>query len=231
MEFGIGFFKVRTGIFLVMTFVSVVFAAALSVEVFLTDDKADPSQRNFVGVFIFADALTAILMPALLIVQFRPWLDAARLLFLLLMHFGIAVLFTVWNPSFQCTADTYAELKECQSVNTAILVCGWVLPAMLIWYSAFLAVMHYWRKDHPAPEPVEKRLSDLPMMLPSRRPSVRRPSVAPSFAALATPVTAPATPVAGPSTPNIVSLVVGRSHTNIIFPADIGTAGSAWKAL
>ncbi|KAI9065103.1 hypothetical protein FKP32DRAFT_1568428 [Trametes sanguinea] len=187
MEFGPGFFKVRTGIFLIMTFISVVFAAALSVEVFLTDGKADPSQRNFVGVFIFADALTAILMPALLIVQFRPWLDAARLLFLLLTHFGTAILFTVWNPSFRCTADTYAELKQCQSVNTAILVCGWVLPAMLIWYSAFLAVMYYWRKDHPAPEPIEKRLSDLPMMLPSRRPSIRRPSMARSFATPATP--------------------------------------------
>ncbi|CDO72880.1 hypothetical protein BN946_scf185002.g65 [Trametes cinnabarina] len=106
MEFGRAFFKVRTGVFLVTTFVSVVFAVLLSVEAFLTDDTADPSQRNFVGVFIFADALTAILMPALLIAQFRPWLDAARLLLLLLTHFGMAILFTVWNPSFRCPADS-----------------------------------------------------------------------------------------------------------------------------
>ncbi|OJT14616.1 hypothetical protein TRAPUB_8862 [Trametes pubescens] len=39
--------------------------------------------------------------------------------------------------------------------------------------------MYYWRKDHPPTDSPEKRLSDLPMMIPSRRPSLRRPSVAP----------------------------------------------------
>ncbi|KAI8998479.1 hypothetical protein BD414DRAFT_475187 [Trametes punicea] len=163
-----------------MTFVSLVWTILLCVEVFLLDEQSDPSQRNFVGVFIFVDAFTAILLPVLLIVPFRPWLDAARFLFLLLAHLGTAILFTVWNPSFRCPTETNAEHDRCQSVNLVIMICGWVIPALLIWYSAFLGLMYYWRKEHPLPECVERRASDLPMMLPSRRASTKRPSIAPT---------------------------------------------------
>ncbi|EIW60054.1 uncharacterized protein TRAVEDRAFT_145096 [Trametes versicolor FP-101664 SS1] len=176
MELGRAFFKVRAAVFGVMMLVSLLWTILLSVEVFVLYDQSDTAQRNFVGVLIFINALTAILLPALLLVQFRPWLDAARLLFLLLAQFGTAALFTSWNPTFQCPTE---NTKRCQSVNLAILICSWVIPAMLTWYSAFLAVMYYWRKDHPPTDSPEKRLSDLPMMIPSRRPSLRRPSVAP----------------------------------------------------
>ena len=46
----------------------------------------------------------------------------------------------------------------------------------MVWYSAFLAVMYRLRVKFATPEQKqddsEKRLSELPMMLPSRRPSV-----------------------------------------------------------
>ncbi|KAI0673047.1 hypothetical protein C8Q78DRAFT_1123016 [Trametes maxima] len=187
MDFGRGFFRVRAAVFGVMMLVSLLWTILLSVEVFLLYDKSDASQRNFVGVLIFINALTAMLLPALLIVQFRPWLDAARLLFLILAHFGVGGLFTAWQSSFKCPTESNAEHDRCRSINLAIMICSWVVPALLTWYSAFLAVMYYWRRDHPKPANVEKHLSDLPMMLPSRKPSLRRPSVA------------PVSPAAGPS--------------------------------
>ncbi|KAH9857069.1 hypothetical protein C2E23DRAFT_371903 [Lenzites betulinus] len=178
MEFGRAFFKVRTISFLVTTLISLLWTSLLSVEVFILYDQSDSSQRNFVGVLIFINALTAILLPALLIVQFRPWLDAARLLFLLLANFGIAGLFSAQNSSFECPIQD-AENKVCRSVNLAIMICSWVVPALLVWYSTFLAAMYYWRRDHPPMDSPEKRLSDLPIMVPSRRPSLRRPSLTP----------------------------------------------------
>ncbi|KAI0636798.1 hypothetical protein C8Q77DRAFT_525173 [Trametes polyzona] len=176
MEFGRAFFKVRSIAFVVTTFISLLWTILLSVEVFVLYDRSDASQRNFVGVLIFINALTAILLPALLIVAFRPWLDAARLLLLLLAHF--AGLFTARFSSFRCPIQN-EEAKQCRTFNLVIMICSWVVPALLVWYSAFLAVMYYWRRDHPSSESPEKRLSDLPMMIPSRRPSTRRPSIAP----------------------------------------------------
>lgn len=34
--------------------------------------------------------------------EFRPWLDAARMFFLLSSNIGIAAFFTYYNPKFQC---------------------------------------------------------------------------------------------------------------------------------
>ncbi|KAI0831487.1 hypothetical protein BC628DRAFT_1353882 [Trametes gibbosa] len=178
MEFGRAFFKVRTVSFLVTMLVSLLWTALLSVEVFLLYDQSDPAQRDFVGVLIFINALTAILLPSLLIVRFRLWLDAARLLFLLLANFGIAGLFTARSSTFECPLQ-HIENKLCRSVNLAIMICSWLVPALLVWYSAFLAAMYYWRRDHPPMDSPEKRLSDLPIMVPSRRPSLRRPSLTP----------------------------------------------------
>ncbi|KAI0372831.1 hypothetical protein BV20DRAFT_1034104 [Pilatotrama ljubarskyi] len=230
MQFGPGFFKVRTIAFVVLLLVSLLWTVLLSVEVFMLYDKSDPSQRNFVGVFIFTNALTAVLMPALLIVQFRPWLDAARLFLLLLVHFGTAILFTIWNSSFVCPND---QRRQCQSVNLAIMICSWVVPALLVWYSAFLAVMYYWRRDHPPSESLEKRLSDLPMMLPSRRTSTRRPSVTPAVSARSSDNRAsnsasqlsrpswlafPPTPVASTSrTPPQRGVPAGSVHESAVF--------------
>ncbi|KAI0362303.1 hypothetical protein OH77DRAFT_1390131 [Trametes cingulata] len=230
MQFGPGFFKVRTIAFVVLCLVSLLWTTLLSVELFVLYDKSDPSQRNFVGVFIFINALTAILMPALLIVQFRPWLDAARLFFLLLVHFGTAILFTTWNSTFMCPTE---ERTRCRDVNLAIMICSWVVPALLVWYSAFLTVMYYWRKEHPPTEELEKRLSDLPMMLPSRRTSTRRPSVAPtvsgrssdnrasnSVSQLSRPswLAYPSTPVASSSrAPPQRSVPAGPVHESTVF--------------
>ncbi|KAI0780757.1 hypothetical protein BD413DRAFT_499918 [Trametes elegans] len=91
-----------------------------------------------------------------------------------------------------------AEYRQCRSVNLAIMVCNWVIPGLLIWYAVFLGVMYFWRKEFPAEESAGKRLSDLPMMLPSRRPSTRRPSIL-SAALRPAPVAVPEARSSNPS--------------------------------
>ncbi|TBU45737.1 hypothetical protein BD309DRAFT_917299 [Dichomitus squalens] len=179
MELSPGFRRVRTGVFALTTFVSVLWVVLLSVEIFVLYDRSDAAQRNLVAILIFTNAITAIMLPVLSIFQFRAWLDAARLLFLLMIHIGTALLFTIWNATFQCPADA-SQRRDCRSVNIAIVACAWVVPFLLIWYAAFLAVTYrMWHNDRKKPdeELSEKRLSELPMMLPSSR----RPSLGPEM--------------------------------------------------
>jgi hypothetical protein len=86
-------------------------------------DTSDPSERPspsqypfnalifrstgpIVAVMLLTNTITLIMLLILLILQFRPWLDAARVLFLLLAHTGVAGTFALWNPSFQCPTSS-----------------------------------------------------------------------------------------------------------------------------
>ncbi|KAM5531029.1 hypothetical protein V8D89_015301 [Ganoderma adspersum] len=171
MALSAGVRLVRAWVFAVTTFVSFLWVILLCVEISVLYDQSDPAQMNLVGILIFINAVTAVMLPLLAILPFRPWLDAARLLFLLLVHIGTALLFTLWDPTFSCPSEP-SQFTVCHSVNIAILVCSWVVPTFLVWYAAFLAVSwRLWHEDQKqllAEEP-EKRLSELPMMLPSNR--------------------------------------------------------------
>ncbi|PIL24153.1 hypothetical protein GSI_13906 [Ganoderma sinense ZZ0214-1] len=139
MALSAGFRLVRTWVFAVTTFVSFLWVVLLCVEIFALYDQSDSAQRSLVGVLIFINAVTAVMLPVLAILPFRPWLDAARLLFLLLVHIGTALLFTLWDSTFSCPSEPVS----------------WRL----------------WHEDQKQmlEEEPEKRLSELPMMLPSNR--------------------------------------------------------------
>ncbi|KAH9945961.1 uncharacterized protein BXZ73DRAFT_72845 [Epithele typhae] len=171
-----GFYKARAWVFSIGTLLSLTWTILLSVELFVLFDSSDPTQRNLVGVLILVNALTAITLPCLMLVTFRPWLDGARLLLLLFAQVGPAILFSAWNGTFVCPRPA-PQRATCANINTVILILSWVVPMLLVWYSAYLAVMYCLR---PKPtkimvtewEDPEKRLSELPMMVPSsRRPS------------------------------------------------------------
>ncbi|KAI1794529.1 hypothetical protein LXA43DRAFT_995415 [Ganoderma leucocontextum] len=171
MALSAGFRMVRAWVFAVTTFISLLWVILLCVEIFMLYDQSDAAQRNLVGVLIFINAVTAVMLPVLSILPFRPWLDAARLLFLLLVHIGTALLFTIWVATFSCPSEP-SQSKVCHDVNVAIVVCSWVVPTFLVWYAAFLAVSwRLWHEDQKQmlEEASEKRLSELPMMLPSNR--------------------------------------------------------------
>ncbi|KAI0807408.1 hypothetical protein C8Q74DRAFT_1227490 [Fomes fomentarius] len=184
MAYSRGFNIVRTWILVIATVLSLVWTALLSAEIFVLYDRSDRAQRNLVGVMIFVNAVTATMPLVLLILEFRPYLDGARLAFLLTAHFGAALLFTLFNPTFMCPTES-SQRTICRNVNLAITVCSWILPALLAFYAAFLAVMYHSKQTDPAPkltsgpdcDPREKHMSDLPIM----NPASRRPSTVPSM--------------------------------------------------
>ncbi|KAJ7470653.1 regulator of Vps4 activity in the MVB pathway-domain-containing protein [Mycena latifolia] len=89
---------------------------------------------------LLTDTLTLIMLLVLLILEFRAWLDAARMLFLMLAHIGIAAAFAFWNPSFHCPTSTPDSEGVCRLLNLYILVASWIIPVLLIIYAAGLAL-------------------------------------------------------------------------------------------
>jgi len=84
------------------------------------------------------------LIPLRLLVKFRTWLDAARLLLLLICHIGMATSFAIWNPSISCPDDTPESLRVCQLLNVYIIIASWVAPLLLTLYGIGLAT-YAWR--------------------------------------------------------------------------------------
>jgi len=152
--------KIRTAAFSLMMLTSLSWSAVLIVELFLRWDISDKSQRDLVLILILINSSTSIMLPVLLIMQFKVWWDGVRVFFLLIFHIGTAVLFTVWNPTFLCSAGD----NDCRRVNMYILVGSWINPALLLLYLVCLTTMLYWRKQVSALP--EKRVSELPMMSP-----------------------------------------------------------------
>jgi len=129
-------------------------------------------ERSLVLVILLTNTITVIALPVLMLLQFRPWLDAARFLFLLVAHIGTAVAFTVWNPNFTCPEQTPDEEGECKLINMCILLANWVVPAFLVSYALGLALMVYRQSafsklsfEHDE-EATMGRGSILPMMKP-----------------------------------------------------------------
>ncbi|KIK97496.1 hypothetical protein PAXRUDRAFT_824889 [Paxillus rubicundulus Ve08.2h10] len=104
---------------------------------------SDATDRSLMTVFVLTDTTTIIMLPILLLVEFRVWLDAARLFLLLVAQTGSATAFTYWNPQIQCPDQTTDEMGVCKLINAYTLMTCWVIPAILVLYSTYFAIMIY----------------------------------------------------------------------------------------
>ncbi|KAI0341795.1 hypothetical protein BDW22DRAFT_274125 [Trametopsis cervina] len=147
MEPGPIFMKLRAIAFSCMLFVGLVWLVLLSVELFLRWDISDPAQRSLVVVFVMIETVTVILLPAMLIVPFRVWLDATRMLALVLAHYGVAIAFTVKNASFVCPDQTLDDDGVCELIDTYIMLGSWVIPGLLLAYLIGFCTLIYRRRN------------------------------------------------------------------------------------
>ncbi|KAJ7098031.1 hypothetical protein B0H15DRAFT_823841 [Mycena belliarum] len=160
------FLKIRAIAFSLIIFFSLLWTTLLSVYLYYEWDTSDPAERPIVAVMIFTDTLTLIMLLVLLILEFKAWLDAARLLFLMLAHIGSAAVFAFWNPSFQCPTSSPDAEGICRLLNLYILVASWLIPVLLILYAVGLAIAMVRASRHNEP-PMLERDSILPMMRPT----------------------------------------------------------------
>ncbi|KAI0724057.1 hypothetical protein C8T65DRAFT_93929 [Cerioporus squamosus] len=166
-----GFKRVRTSIFSLTLFLSLAWLSFLCVEKFMLEDSSDPNQKGLVWVLIVANFITVLMMPILLLLEFKHYVDAARMGLLLVLHIGPSAFFVAWRPGFSCPT-TPSKHELCQNVNLAIMIGNWIVPALLVFYSGFLAAVYYAGHVEPAiqaeaPRSHEKHLSELPMQIPA----------------------------------------------------------------
>ncbi|KAI0273570.1 hypothetical protein BC834DRAFT_854422 [Gloeopeniophorella convolvens] len=138
------FLKLRVIMFSLTTIICLVWAILLSCVLFIRWDLSSSAERSFVTLFLVIDAMTTIILPVLLLVKFRTWLDGARLLFLLTCHLGLAASFAAWTPTISCPDDTPDDHGVCQLLNVYIIMASWVPPFLLITYGCCLAT-YTWR--------------------------------------------------------------------------------------
>jgi len=173
------FLKIRAIAFSLILCISLLWVTLLCVYMYLEWDVIDSDERLIIAVMLLMNTLTMIMLLILLILPFRAWLDAARFLFLLLAHIGIASTFAFWSPQFHCPTSTPDLEGVCRLLNLYILVASWVIPVLLVIYSSGLALVMV-RSSRQSNTPTMERESILPMMRPgdSRGVFSYSPSVA-----------------------------------------------------
>ncbi|KAH7923525.1 hypothetical protein BV22DRAFT_1196658 [Leucogyrophana mollusca] len=180
MEPSAVFLKVRSSAFVCIISFSFLWIVLLSVEMFTRWDISDRSCRSLMAILVLVNTATLLILPVLLLLTFRVWLDAARLLFLLIIQIGTAAAFTYWNPKFQCPDQTADDVGVCKLINAYTVMGCWIIPALLVVYTSYFAFTIYHQSRIPIPvftpktEFFEGRPSILPIMDPEmaqRHPS------------------------------------------------------------
>jgi len=206
METSPTFLKWRACAFACVSFVSLLWIILLCIIVFVRWGLLDRPEKAFISVLLITNTINIIMLPILILREFRPWLDAARLLFLLSANIGIASFFTYWNPKFQCPEQTADSEGVCQLINMYILLANWVNPGLLITYSCCLAFLVWWRSRHPpliaTKEDFDDEEASITTGHPSMLPIMTVPEIAsrrPSTLTLTIPTTPGTAPPITPS--------------------------------
>ncbi|KAI0049950.1 hypothetical protein FA95DRAFT_1677128, partial [Auriscalpium vulgare] len=96
-------------------------------------------QRAIMLSLLATHGFTAILLYLMIVVPFRLWMDFARVLLLLILHIGSAVVFTLFNSGFPCR-DLGSE-ETCRDLNYIVFIGCWVISGVVLGYAISLCVM------------------------------------------------------------------------------------------
>lgn len=196
MEPGPIFKKLRVVAFSCMIVISLAWVSLLCVYLYLRWDVSAVAQRDLILVLVLVNAITIILLPILILIRFRVWLDAARILFLIFAHTGCAIGFTLLVIRPGCPTD---DDGVCSMMSVYILMGSWVIPALLFAYAICLAIAAHRYSLHPPSKDPEasdddefqtdsRHRSALPMMSPPPL-SINIPSRRSYWPATPTPTT------------------------------------------
>ncbi|KAJ7905376.1 hypothetical protein B0H14DRAFT_6019 [Mycena olivaceomarginata] len=160
------FLKARAIAFSIIILISLVWTVLLCVYMYVGwETLSATTEHPIITVMLLTDTLTVLMLIILLLLPFREWLDAARILFLMVAHIGIAIIFAYWTPQFRCPTSTRDSEGVCGLLNLYILIASWVIPVLLIIYASGLAFATVHSSRRPI-APMIDRESHLPMMRP-----------------------------------------------------------------
>ncbi|THG99646.1 hypothetical protein EW026_g2762 [Hermanssonia centrifuga] len=131
MEWWSLFFNIRKLIFAFIAVTSLLWAIAVSVYISREWHHFMIFQRILVLAVIGINGLSTLLLYLMIVVVFRVWLDLARMLFLLLIHAGAAVMLTLFGHNFSCDIfDGNDSTKICKDVDLAFIIGSWAMTGL-----------------------------------------------------------------------------------------------------
>ncbi|KAH9484207.1 hypothetical protein JR316_0003687 [Psilocybe cubensis] len=156
------FLRARAISFSCIMFLGLLWIIIHSLCLFAQWDVMDHFERSLIFIMLLVNTATLIMLPILLINEFRPWLDATRCLFLILCHFGMAIFFAVKKSSFQCIYSNPDQDAVCDLIILYISVTSWFIPVLVVGYSCGLAYLVYRvsQTQDTTPNDVEKQQVD-----------------------------------------------------------------------
>jgi len=148
------FLLIRTIAFSLIMFLCFLWIILLSIVLSIQWDLMNHTERSLIFIILAVDSFTIVMLPILLLRQFRPWLDAARFCLLIILHTGVAGLFTYKSHEFQCSSSqTVDQGAVCNLIVLYVIVSSWLVAACIIGYACGLAVL-FRRLSRVPPTPV-----------------------------------------------------------------------------
>ncbi|RPD63798.1 hypothetical protein L227DRAFT_650792 [Lentinus tigrinus ALCF2SS1-6] len=141
------FRKVRKVIFAFITVISLIWAIVLSVYLSKQWNDFTIFQRSIVLSLIGVNGVTALLVYLMIIVVFRMWMELLRMIFLLAIHAGTAVPFTLYGVRFSC--KIFDTQRTCKIVHISFLATAWSITGLLLGYTVYLCIMSQVPKPFP----------------------------------------------------------------------------------
>ncbi|KAI5983057.1 hypothetical protein EDD15DRAFT_1923653 [Pisolithus albus] len=124
------FFTVRAITFACIVLLALIWLILVSVEVFTRWSISDNTSQSLMFLLILTNAITIFIPPFLSILEFRIWLDAARLLLMFVLQTGAATAFTCWSPQIQCPNQSASDIGVCKLLNAYTVMGSWVIPVI-----------------------------------------------------------------------------------------------------
>ncbi|KAJ8457047.1 hypothetical protein ONZ45_g18474 [Pleurotus djamor] len=113
--------------------------------------------QGFIVLFIYL----------MMVVQFRKWLDAARVTFLLVFEASTITLYSIFSADFPCF-QFGATVDTCLLAMKVIMIGIWSQSALLFLYICVLSVMTC-LPEEPKPKSLEAKVAPIDSKTPSSR--------------------------------------------------------------
>jgi len=148
------FLWIRSIAFSSIIFLCFLWIVLLSAVLFAQWDTMNRTERSLIFIMLVIDSITVIMLPLLLLQSFRLWLDAARFFLLIILHTGIAGLFTYKTSGFQCSsAQSVDQRAVCSLIVLFVIISSWLVAACIIGYACGLAIL-FVRLSRVSPVPL-----------------------------------------------------------------------------
>jgi len=137
------FLRIRIAVLSCIAFISFLWTVLLSFYIFYQWEILKKAEQSIIVLLLLSNAITIIILFILLILPLRTWLDAARCMFLLVCHVGVAAAIAHWKPQFQCNTTDHDQAELCRFTATYMCITSWTVPVLIVLYLQGLAFVVY----------------------------------------------------------------------------------------